>query len=62
MSASRPFNKSPWGWPIALAVLSAGGLISALVADGAWDAVSWFGLGLPVAVCAWFGLRRAPVD
>ena len=47
-------------WP--LAVLSAGGLISALVADGAWDAVSWFGLGLPVAVCAWFGLRRAPVD
>jgi uncharacterized membrane protein len=58
MSARRAFHKSRWGWPIVLAVLTAFGLVSALVADGAWDAVSWFGLGLPVVVGTWFGLRR----
>jgi hypothetical protein len=47
-----------WGWPIALGVLSALGLLSALVGDGLWDWASWLALGLPVAVCGWFGLRR----
>jgi xanthosine utilization system XapX-like protein len=54
----RPFQWSPWGWPIAPAVLSALGLLSALIGDGLWDWVSWLALGLPVAVCCWFGLRR----
>ncbi|MEG7360440.1 hypothetical protein [Pseudomonas citronellolis] len=37
-------------WPLALAVLSLVGLISALVGDGPWDALSWFALGIPLVV------------
>lgn len=47
-----------WGWPIALAVASSIGLVAALVGDGIWDAVSWAGIGLPVAVSARYGLPR----
>jgi len=39
-------------WPLALALTSAVGLVSALVGDGAYDAVSWVALGLPCAVIA----------
>jgi hypothetical protein len=46
-----------WAWPVGLALLTASGLISALVSDAWGDAWSWFALGLPVAVMAWFGLR-----
>jgi len=50
-----------WAWPVALALLTASGLIAALVSDGWGDAWSWFALGLPVAVTAWFGLpTRSP--
>ncbi|MBB1607956.1 MULTISPECIES: hypothetical protein [unclassified Pseudomonas] len=37
-------------WPLALAVLSLVGLVSALVGDGPWDALSWFALGVPLVV------------
>jgi hypothetical protein len=47
-----------WGWPIALGFLSATGLASALISDSWGDAWSWVALGIPVAVMAWFGLRR----
>ena len=44
-----------WGWPLVLGLLSASGLASALVSDGgAGDVWSWIGLGIPVAVMAWF--------
>ena len=36
--------------PAALAVLSAGGLIFALVEDGIWDALSWVALSIPIAL------------
>ncbi|GKS85753.1 MULTISPECIES: hypothetical protein [unclassified Acidovorax] len=49
-----------WGWPIALGVLTATGLLSALVSDGWGDVWSWVALGVPVATMAWFGLRRRP--
>ncbi len=42
-----------WGAPTVLAVTSLIGLISALLADGFWDAVSWLGLGAPLVVAAW---------
>ncbi|MBP6778480.1 MAG: hypothetical protein KA151_14650 [Piscinibacter sp.] len=58
MRAGRTPFASLWGWPIALAVASSIGLVAALVGDGVWDAVSWFGLGLPVAVSAWYWLPR----
>jgi hypothetical protein len=38
-----------------MGVLSATGLLTALVSDGGWgDWWSWVGLGVPVAVMAWF--------
>lgn len=53
---SNPVLLKLWAWPVVLALLSASGLVSALVSDGWGDAWSWFALGLPVAVMAWFGL------
>jgi hypothetical protein len=46
-----------WGWPVVLALLTAVGLLSALLGDGAWDAASWVALGIPTGVCVWFGWR-----
>lgn len=45
--------------PSALAILSGGGLISALLADGFWDWVSWVALSIPAVVIIWFVLRPA---
>lgn len=47
-----------WTWPIVLGVLTTVGLLSALLGDGVWDALSWVTLGIPVVVCAWYGLVR----
>ena len=41
--------------PLALAALTAVGLIAALVGDDTWDAASWLMLGAPVAVSLWYG-------
>ena len=47
-----------WGWPVALGLLIASGLTTALVSEGWGDVWSWLALGLPIVVMAWFGLRR----
>lgn len=47
-----------WGWPIVLGVLSATGLVTALVSDSWGDWWSWIGLGVPMAAIAWYSLRR----
>ena len=48
-----------WTWPFVLGVLTTIGLMSALLGDGVWDALSWVTLGVPVVVCLWYGwLRR----
>jgi len=39
-----------WGMPILLAVISLGGLISALAGDGIWDVLSWVGLLIPLGL------------
>lgn len=44
--------------PLLLALLSLVGLLAALLGDGPWDAVSWVGLGVPVAVIVWFVMPR----
>lgn len=49
-----------WAWPVFLALLTASGLFSALVSDGWGDRWSWVALGSPLAVIAWFTLRRQP--
>ena len=44
--------------PLAIAILSTVGLISALVGDDIWDVLSWLTLAIPVAVILWYWLRR----
>ena len=47
--------------PIVVGLLSAIGLVAALIGDGWWDAVSWFSLGLPVLLYLFFVMRRKHV-
>lgn len=46
-----------WGMPLLLGVLTTIGLVSALLGDGIWDAVSAFTLGAPVVVGIWHSLK-----
>lgn len=48
-----------WSIPILLAVLSGVGLISALLEDGVWDALSWLTLGALVVVMGWHWVKPA---
>ena len=45
--------------PLAIAILSTVGLISALVGDDVWDVLSWLTLTIPVAVILYYWLRRS---
>lgn len=45
--------------PLAIAILTIVGLISALVGDDLWDVLSWLTLAIPVAVILYCWLRRA---
>jgi hypothetical protein len=53
-------RRAMWGMPILLGCLTAVGLVSALLGDGVWDAVSALALGAPVVTGAWLALRRRP--
>jgi hypothetical protein len=44
--------------PAVLAVTGLGGLVGALVGEGAWDTVAVVAAGLPLAVLAWAISRR----
>lgn len=44
-------------WPIALAVLSSVGLLSALLGDGFFDVLSWISLGVPLLLIVIVGMR-----
>ena len=46
--------------PAIIAVVVASGLLSALLGDGVWDALSWLALLLPVLMIAYYWLRRSP--
>jgi hypothetical protein len=48
-----------FGIPLLTALLSAIGLVSALVGDGIWDSVSWVMLLFPILLCS-YCLRQAP--
>jgi hypothetical protein len=43
--------------PVLLGVLSAIGLVVALLGDEIWDAVGWVGLGIPLLIAVWYLLR-----
>ena len=46
--------------PLLIAILSSVGLVSALVGDGWWDAMSWTALGIPALLYFLFIWRRRP--
>jgi hypothetical protein len=46
-----------WGAPLALAIITVVGLVSALLGDGAWDALSWLALAAPLATVIWCAAR-----
>ncbi|PMD90779.1 hypothetical protein BWI97_22665 [Siphonobacter sp. BAB-5405] len=46
-----------WTIPLLLAIISLGGLISALVGNNLWDALSWLTLSVPLLVIARFWLK-----
>jgi hypothetical protein len=54
---TRPKGWAGWqrtfAWPLLLAVLSAFGLVLALLGDGVWDAASWLLLTTPIAAVVW---------
>ncbi len=51
-------NWKLWGAPLALGISTSIGLVSALLGDGWWDAISAITLGAPVAVGIYCGCRR----
>lgn len=53
MSHTSQSIRRIFAWPALIAALGALGLFAALFGDGAWDALSWLGLGAP----AWLALR-----
>ncbi|BBV95001.1 hypothetical protein ACF8R4_06495 [Pseudomonas sp. FYR_2] len=53
MSHESQSTRRIFAWPAMIAVSGAAGLFAALLGDGAWDALSWLGLGVP----AWLGFR-----
>ena len=55
MRKARLSFRRQWGWPIALAVLTVVGLLSALLGEGGvWWWLSWTALGIPLATIARF--------
>jgi hypothetical protein len=46
-----------YGAPTILAAVTCVGLLSGILGDGVWDTISWVGLGIPIAVLAWFVFR-----
>jgi hypothetical protein len=42
-----------WAGPLALAAATLVGLLSALLGDDVWDALSWLALAAPVVLIVW---------
>jgi hypothetical protein len=57
--ARHQTGRQIFAWPAVIAVLSAAGLLSALLGDGIWDGVSWVVLAVPVALYCGFFRRGA---
>jgi hypothetical protein len=49
-----------WFWPIVIGILSAAGLLLALLYDGLGDWISCLMLLCPIATAVWCGWLRAP--
>jgi hypothetical protein len=63
MTAARTSRSSGnwwtvYGGPLLLGVLSAAGLLAALLSEGAGRYFSWIAVGAPVGITAWFFALR----
>jgi len=63
MTAARKSRSSGnwwtvYGGPLLLGVLSATGLLTALLSEGTGRYFSWLAVGAPIAITAWFFGRR----
>jgi hypothetical protein len=58
MNTIAKWRAGLWRVPILLGLFSVAGLLSALIGDGVWDALSWAALGIPTAIGIWYALRR----
>lgn len=52
------WRQTTFALPALIALLSAIGLLSALLGDGWWDALAWLGLSLPALLGTWPLLRK----
>ncbi|MEB0080209.1 hypothetical protein QN386_23425 [Pseudomonas sp. CCI3.2] len=50
MKAKRTSNWSVFAHPIWMGLLMAAGLFAALLGNGAWDMLSWVGMGIPAVL------------
>ena len=57
MNPERSQVRMTYGVPAILALITCVGLLSGVLGDGVWDAISWVGLGIPIAVLLRFLLR-----
>ena len=59
--APKSRSRGPWravyGGPLLIGLLSIAGLLAALLSEGG-RYFSWIALGAPIAVTAWFFMRR----
>jgi hypothetical protein len=58
-SAARRSLSRIFTAPAIIALIVAGGLVSALLGDGVWDGISWAALAIPLAVIGFFSFRRS---
>jgi hypothetical protein len=47
-----------WGWPLLLGLLSAAGLVGALLLDGLGDLAACLGVGAPLLAIGWHSLKN----
>ncbi len=59
MSRRRLRFWAVFGVPLAIALTGAAGLFAALLGDGAWDVLSWVGLGIPAVISVHALINRA---
>lgn len=47
-----------WRGPLVVGALTVAGLFTALIGDAAWDWAGAAAIGVPVWLCAWYGVLR----
>ncbi|HEY8608537.1 MAG TPA: hypothetical protein VIM12_15600 [Noviherbaspirillum sp.] len=53
-----PVFRKVWLAPVLTGALTAVGLVAALLGDDVWDWLSAAALGVPAALCIWYGVLR----